>query len=331
MDGKQLVTNIIALSVLVITMVVNVCIQLRTGVLNSHSFFIATIDVIMLFLMLMIYVSSALTILKSKQILESKYQACHDKTLNELAVQQPRLQMTEKLTQYLNKHWVMAVSGSPQFMVARSATSSAAGVICCITSFLNLMPLSILYSVPGCNSDYKWSTLVILMIQYIGLLIGLLAPFWRCYALLTLISRKWICSHIKVFKVESYCTQKLYEWKRSNIPLPIKSRRCKIVIHTLKVIILSFCVGLQMVIVVACKMTSLIPILFVSGVVYRWNLLKGLISTLGFVWEREPQELQQSEDLWQYVLQLQDDVELADGTLKTISNSVNQLIQKAQT
>nr|XP_043613780.1 uncharacterized protein LOC122585722 [Erigeron canadensis] len=332
MDGKELLTNIIALGVLVITMVVNVCIELQTGVLNSYSFVIATIDVVMLLLMLMIYASSALTILKAKQILESKYQASHEKALNELAVQQTGPLMIDKLKQYVKIHGIMAVSGSPQLMVACSATNSAAGVICAISTVIHL-PTIIFNSqdIWECKSDYKWSTSVILVMQHIGVLMATIAPISRCFASLNLkFSTKWIRGHINVFKVESYCTQKLCDWKQSTIPLSLKSRRCKIVIHNLKVLFLSFCIGFQLAIVVACKMASFIPILFVICVLYFWKRLKTMFSALGFVLEKEPEHMQQNKDLSQYVLQLQDDVEFADRTLKVISKSVNHLIQKAE-
>ncbi|KAJ0764646.1 hypothetical protein HanPI659440_Chr08g0294491 [Helianthus annuus] len=85
MDGMELLSNVIALAVLVITLVVNVCIQIETGVVSriyygrcynifiTKSWLTATIYVVMLLALLMIYIYSALMILKSKQILESNY------------------------------------------------------------------------------------------------------------------------------------------------------------------------------------------------------------------------------------------------------------------
>nr|XP_043616627.1 uncharacterized protein LOC122588553 [Erigeron canadensis] len=340
MDGKELLTNIIALGVLVITMVVNVCIQLRTGVVGFHFFpFMATPVVVMLslmlMLMLMIYTSSALTILKSKQILESKYQASHEKALNELAV--PGRLTVKKLKQHVTNHWIMAETGNPQFIVACSATNSGAGVVCTIITLLYVFLIVIIFvfnsqqRIWDCESDYKWSTSVILIMQLIGILTGTIAPISRCFASLNLkFSRKWICSHINVFKVESYYTQKLYDWKRSSIPLSFKSRRYKIVIHNMKVLILSFCIGLQMAIVVACKITSLILILFVICVLFCWKWLKAMFSALRFALRKERQQLQQNEHPTQYILQLQDDVQLADRTMKAMLNSMNHLIQKAE-
>nr|XP_043616650.1 uncharacterized protein LOC122588573 [Erigeron canadensis] len=253
------------------------------------------------------YVTSALTISKSKQILESQYQASHEKALNELEVQQSG-RLIEKLRQYVNNHWIMAGTGNPQFMVACFATSSAAGAICVIMTVFHFP--SEMFN----NSDI-WDDWV---------LVGTIAPISRCFASLNLkFSLKWIYSHIMVFKVECHFTQKLYDWKLSR---------------------------LQMAIVIACKLVSLIPILLVICVMYCWKCLKAMFSALrflfcvlycwgrlmamfsalAFVSEKEPEQLQQKKDLRQYVLQLQDDVELADRTLKAMLNSVNHLIQNAE-
>ncbi|MFS7960869.1 hypothetical protein Hanom_Chr08g00708121 [Helianthus anomalus] len=123
MDSKELLTNIIALCVLVITLVVNVCIQIQTGVvsntsvvLNSHgddnsfitykNWLIAFIYVAMLLVLLMIHICSALMILKSKQILESKYKVAHETALKDLHLQQPGRVKVEKLKQHVSNHWI---------------------------------------------------------------------------------------------------------------------------------------------------------------------------------------------------------------------------------
>ncbi|XP_076953832.1 uncharacterized protein LOC143628034 [Bidens hawaiensis] len=151
MDSKELLTNIIALGVLVITLVVNICIQVETGVvandhlpnnyyyyyfnsydsyskfssiLESFSWIIAIFYVAMLLMLLMIHACSALMILKSKQILDSRYKAGHETTLKDVDLQQPTV---EKLKQHVSNHWIMAETGSPQFMTVCSAVSSASG------------------------------------------------------------------------------------------------------------------------------------------------------------------------------------------------------------
>ncbi|XP_076905955.1 uncharacterized protein LOC143561870 [Bidens hawaiensis] len=291
MDSKELLTNTIALEVLVITLVVNVFIQTETGEVPNYeapyyhivifnTWKVAIGYVAMLLALLMIHACSALMIPKAKQILESKYKACQEIALKDLELQQPTV---KKLKQHVKNHWIMAGTGSPQFMTVSSATTSAAG--------------------------------------------GTVAPLSRCFTSLSFeMSIKWIWNHIRVFKVESYYTQKLSEWKRSSIPLTFSSRKYKIVIQNLKVLILGFCIGIQKMVVVACKMIALIPNLFVIGILccfHSWNWLNNVLV-------ERPSQVQHNRDLSLYVLQLQDDMELAMTTLKSISKSVNHVIEKAE-
>lgn len=354
MESKELVSNMIALSVLVITLVVNVCIQINTGVLNYHvddvaGFFplkyhyvsagnnaITSIYVGILLMLLIIYVCSSLAILKSKQILESKYQAARQTTLQYQDQQQPRRLLTvQKLMQHVSNYWIMAQTGSPQFMVACSAATSASGVLCALTTLFAI--LIVIYNIQyrrNFNSDYKWSILMIFIVQFIGVILGTIAPLVRCFSALSFkLSTKWIWKHIKVSKVESYWTQMLYDWKQSSIPFSYSSRKCKIVIQNLKILILSICIGFQKTVVVACKIIAVIPIFLVICVLYCthcWKLLRAVFSASSTVFIQSPEQLGKDKDLRRYVLQLQDDIEFAERTLKGISKSVNQLIRKAE-
>nr|XP_043616595.1 uncharacterized protein LOC122588522 [Erigeron canadensis] len=354
MNNKELLTNIIALDVLVITLVVNVCIQIDTGLVandgglaifnggaylrfvKSHNWLIAIIYVVMLLFLLIIYTCSALTILKSKQILESKYQRGHETALKDLESQEEGRSTVEKLKQHVNHCWIMAGTSSPQFITVCSATTCAAGVICVSSTVIHIIiimhftrPYMMYY-----GSDYNWSTLLILLTQFIGVLLGTIAPLSRCFACLSFkVSIKWIWNDIKVYKVESYCTEKLCDWKQRSIPFKFSNRRCKIVMQNLKVLILSLCIGFQKTIVVACKMTMMIPVFVVMCVLYSkhfWNWLKAKFSSSVTALVEKPDQLEQYKDLSQYALQLQDDRELTKRTLKDISKSVNYLIQKAE-
>ncbi|KAM0042911.1 hypothetical protein Hdeb2414_s0010g00335241 [Helianthus debilis subsp. tardiflorus] len=143
----------------------------------------------------------------------------------------------------------------------------------------------------------------------------------------------WIWNHIRVFKVESYCTQKLSDWKQSSIPMKLSSRRCKIFVHDLKVLSLSFCIGFQKMIVIACKMIAFIPIFIAIGFLscfHCWKWLKVMFGASYNVSVETTTQLQHKKNLSQYVLQLQDDMELAERILTRISKSVNRLIQTAE-
>ncbi|PWA88444.1 hypothetical protein CTI12_AA090850 [Artemisia annua] len=303
MNGKELLTNIIALDILVITSIVNVCIQIKTGVIEVLSYLgYVLLYVAMLLSLLIIHTCSGLTILKSKHIMELKYQAGHETALKDLELQQPGRLTVEKLKQHVKTHWIMAGTGSPQFITACSATTSASGVICVFSTVIHVLMLSIHISfrslgrcARGCRSDYKWSITVILIIQFIGSLVGTIAPLCRCYAALSFkLSIKWIWNHIKVLKVESYWTQMLYDWKHSSIPFSVSSRKIKIVIQN-----------------------------------FKW--FEAMFSASSIVMGQNPEQQENFNDqLRRYVLQLQDDMELSERTFKSISKSANGLIKKAE-
>ncbi|GKA02872.1 hypothetical protein Tco_0675653 [Tanacetum coccineum] len=354
MNSKELLTNIIALGIMVITLIVNVCIQIYTGVIgdsaaDDYKWVVKGIGlfyVAMLLILLIIQTCSGLTILKSKQIIELKYQARHGTALKDLELQQPGRLTVEKLKQHVKNHWIMAGTGSPQFITACSATTSAAGVICVVSTVIHVFISAVnnfetiirKYEsdifVSDHQSDYDWSVTLILKVQLIGSLVGTIAPLCRCYAAMTFkLSIKWIWNHIKVFKVESYWTQKLYDWKQSSIPFLVNSRKTKIFIHNIKAIFLIICIGVQMTVVVACKMIALIPIFFVICVLFCircWKWFKAMFSASSIVMGQYPEQQSNFNDLRRYVLQLQDDMELSERTLKSISKSVNRLMKKAE-
>ncbi|KAI3523300.1 hypothetical protein L1887_01361 [Cichorium endivia] len=351
MDSNELVSNIIALGILVITLVVNICIQIYTGIIfNAEEFVEASgsefplflrlyylaSTVVPLLMLLIIYACSSLAILKSKQILESKYRAAHEKISKDQELRQPGGLLTvEKLKQHVSNYWIMAGTGSPQFMAACAATTSASGVICAISTGLLIFIMTGNFQYLGDHkSDYKWSTSVIFLIQFIGVILGTIAPLARWFAALSFkLSVKWIWKQVKVFKVESYWTQKLYDWKQNSIPLPSSFRKCKIVTEHLKNLSLSICIGIQKAVVVACKMIAVIPILFVICVLYclrglKW--LKAMLSTSRVVLRQNHKEqVSEDKDPSGYVLHLQDDIQFTERTLKHLLKSVNRLIQNA--
>ncbi|KAM0032250.1 hypothetical protein Hdeb2414_s0016g00472951 [Helianthus debilis subsp. tardiflorus] len=356
MDNKELLTNIIALGVLVITLVVNVCMQINTGLLSlyhheellvtnveakdrspymyayAHRYgIVATIYVGLLLMLLIIYACSFITILKTKQILNSKYQVAHEANLKDLQSDLTGRLTVEKLKQHVRNYWIMAGTSSSQFVTACSAITSASGVICaCSTVF----PVYMMYlgALRDYKSDYKWSMLVIFITQFIGVILGSIAPLFRCFADLSFsLSIKWMWNRINVFKVESYWTQKLCDWKHSSLAFSVSSRKSRIVIQNSSTVILSICIAFQKMVVVACKMMAFIPIFFVIGVLYGirgWKGMKAMFSSEGT--HATPGQIEKFKDLQCYILTLEDDIELAERTLKGITKSVNLVIQKAE-
>ncbi|KAJ0749989.1 hypothetical protein HanPSC8_Chr05g0204001 [Helianthus annuus] len=369
MDSKELLTNVTALVVLVITLVINVGIQTNTGVIvkkgkevdrplasissrengprelfevanltignltaatkkmevqviGSISYVtIARIYVIFLVLLLIIYASSSLAIPKIKNIIQQKYRQAASEDVPSTASNpqsETRNFLTvNKLHQQVSNYWIMAGSGSPQFMSACSATTTASGVICISTFIIHAVTIVFAIINEGnrkFGSDYQRSVVVIFIVQSMGVVVGTLAPLSRC-----VVSR-----HVKlVFKVEKYWTQMLYDWKNSrisnhgtmsSISLPFRGHKLKVVIKNLKSPILNFCIILQKGVVVVCKITAFV-VAFVLDLVCT---SKGTRTRTGNLEQRK------------YVLQLENEDELADKTLEGLLKSLDLLILKGE-
>ncbi|KAJ9549798.1 hypothetical protein OSB04_022341 [Centaurea solstitialis] len=337
MDNKTLLANIIGLTILVITVIVNICIQIFTGVITNWpistfaggryyiSLAWAYVYMVLMFLLLIILISSSITIPTSKKILEFKYQAKSKTTSVEHRVDMSTI---EKLRQSVRRYWVMAESGNPQFVMASNPLSNASGIICVITLVTHLVIVLDIYFTAGhgytdYQSDYKWSTLFIFITQFIGVVVGSIAPIFRCFTVLRfkLLTR----NHLMVLKVEKYWTQMLCGWKESRLPFLSTARRSRGAINNLKNIILSLCILFQNAVVVSCKMIGLIVFIILVVCYYCWKSMKKLCTTRIASGSDDT-----SGDLSNHVLQIQDEMEFAEITVKGISNSMNRLIQKSR-
>ncbi|PWA53017.1 hypothetical protein CTI12_AA449360 [Artemisia annua] len=353
MNRKDLVTNIIALGLLVITLVVNICIQINTGLVSysedmrikednmgghkiksmaiySYANRITAITyVAMLLMLMMIYICSALMILKSKQDLESKYQAAHERAL---LVQQQAGQLTvENLKQRVINYGIMAGTGSPQLMTVCSATSSASAVICVsiywlhytkTVNYLGNESKHIAY-----DSDYKWSILVIYYIQYIGITLGAAVMLSRFLTPLTnMSSTEGIWKLIKFYEVESCWTHTLSDWKHNRL-YSSSSPNFKIVFYKLQILGLTLLTLSQKAIVITCKAIRIIPVLISMFFLCYYACLFLLLELFGI---QMPRQSEPTRNIHQYVLQLQDDMELPDEALYFIIKSVERSIQNAE-
>ncbi|KAJ0635304.1 hypothetical protein HanOQP8_Chr17g0649361 [Helianthus annuus] len=347
MDNKTLLANVIGLSILVLTMIVNVCIQLNTRVIDRYPYdgtnisymdfaIVAYIYTAIIILLLIIMISSSLTIPASKEILESKYQATHKIHLaNQRHI---RMSIVEKLRHNVTRYWVMAETGSPQFVMAINPLSTASAIICALSLLvtLNLVRASPLTSswhrrLIRYESPYEWTTSAIFITQSIGVVVGTVAPILRCFSVFNykLVITKWNRNHFMFFKVEKYWTQKLHEWKQSPILFLLSSPRLRNLICNAKNTILSFCIGFQKGIVASCKLIWLIAITIPLLAITCFYHLKSL-KARWFTPPNSPRTDDIDIDVRNYVLQIDVEMELAEKTLKGISKSINFFISKAE-
>ncbi|XP_024995343.1 uncharacterized protein LOC112528553 [Cynara cardunculus var. scolymus] len=189
------------------------------------------------------------------------------------------------------------------------------------------------------GSDYEWSIVVIVIIQVIGILVGIIAPVFRCFAALSFrLSLKWVKKHTKVCEVEKYWTQKLLEWKQIPLAFPLSGRISKALVYNLYHLILNLGITCQKVIVVSCKIIGLIPLVTVIIGVFCVNCCKSLKANFFLMPVASNRETEHAfeqnhdtnQDIENYVLQLQDEMELGRRTLKRFSNSANRSIKKGE-
>ncbi|KAJ0914580.1 hypothetical protein HanPSC8_Chr06g0240191 [Helianthus annuus] len=277
LDNKSLLANVMGLSIFVITIIVDVGIQIQTQVISRESvhpfvmspFMAACIYMGMLLFLLVIFISSAVTIPNLKKLVELKYQA----TLNDQNLQENRILKVEELRQLLKIHCIMAMTSSPQFVLANTPLSSASSVICVISmvvyislSWHGFQGLGRLY-----GSVYRASTPEIFLAQSMGVLLGSVFSIYRCYAILRLKSfANQNRNHFSVFKVEKYWTPELCEIKESLKDMFSTPR------FEVSNIFKSIWIKSQRFFIVFCKIIEHIPIIIIF---MPYKSLKDMLST----------------------------------------------------
>nr|KAJ0226828.1 hypothetical protein LSAT_V11C100027010 [Lactuca sativa] len=329
MNDKELLMNIVALGILIITITVNVWIQIST----TTPLTIPILIIIMIFSLPWPF-SVALTVSASRRILQHKYKELHRLASNHQEMNtNMNMNMNfsyKRLICYVKKHWMMAETGNPQFVVACSSVSSALGVICsvlvCISFYFLITLFGDTSNLQYGRSDYKWSINVIVTIQSIGTIVGSIAPIFRCLSS-TIdfnFSKKWIKNHLNVFRVEKHWIQRLQHWKRCHVRSHIPGRHCKKAFHSIKNMILNFCIGIQITVVIICNTICLLPRSFL---IFCKSLFKSFkqepnVSTNGNV--------NLDQEYTRYVLQVEVETKLSKRILRNALNSMTRLLHESE-
>ncbi|XP_049387394.1 uncharacterized protein LOC125851669 [Solanum stenotomum] len=304
MDNKDILMGMTALGILVITLVVNVCIELGTGIIYSEKTEHIVVMLSMVFLFV-IMCFSALTVPTIKSYLELEYR----ERGNMIEIDDPvdgEKPVEVKLKENLSKFFVMAKTGNPQFVMARSATCAACCAICCLNCLLllevsfrdNLFDAHVLSM-----SDYRRSTYCISRIQSAGVAVGTVSSLIRWFAIATIKSSSKSIS----IKVERHWLERLKDWKDSPFALEIKNPKCRKLVQQIQNIILLNCIRVQILIVVVSKIVQLFPILLLSllrSCFYSSSQCNNIINS-----ESESAE-NLEEDISRYVLHLEGEEEL---------------------
>nr|KYP55347.1 hypothetical protein KK1_001559 [Cajanus cajan] len=271
-ENKDTMMNLMAMAILVVTMIVNICIQFVTGVIYVFWVEHGVIMLIMLIL-LMTMTSSAISIPKMKHYFELKYKM-NEEALKESSTlfREEENQIVNRLRDQLMKFWMMTHTSSPQFVLGRSVTCTASGGFCLLSTLTlveamlrsYLMPWSFEFCTGDC--DYKWSIILILVVQVAAVVFGTIAPAFRWFVVISYrcpSARNGSCK--RKFHVEGYWTTKLVNIKESPLGFRIHNRHYRKLAHDAKLLLLCFCIKLQVGIVLMCKATQYVSIYLMPG------------------------------------------------------------------
>ncbi|XP_057770997.1 uncharacterized protein LOC130990781 [Salvia miltiorrhiza] len=330
MDDKSLLMNVVALGIMVITITGNVCIQviqMRSYLDLRRAFWEESVAMGLMLLLLLMFISSALTILSTKQFLETRYHDMHNSILNE----EELVDITKKLRVLIKKYWVMAETSSPQFVMARSVTSTVSGIVSLIVAF-NLVEAEIRIAVKEgifdhAFSSYKQSTRVILLSQTVGVIVGAIAPTSRWFVAINHRTSTGCRRSIQdAFTVEGYWTQKLVEWRQSSLSVEIQHLKSRKVLHGLRGLILRLGIFVQHLIVMASKLVLSVSICTMRLMSFCLNYIRRSRQKHICDSNSDSGEV----DMRRYVIQLQGEAELPAETLSNIFKEVDEIIRKAK-
>ncbi|KAL5980279.1 hypothetical protein ACLOJK_028187 [Asimina triloba] len=128
MEDSQVILNLVPLVILVITVIVNICIQVGTGVIYA---FIPEhiITLCFMLMMLLITCSSALTIPTMKGLLKQQLELNCQEMQQQRQLNEPAMSTVESLKIDIRKYWTMALTSNPQNVLSRSSLGIAAGIV----------------------------------------------------------------------------------------------------------------------------------------------------------------------------------------------------------
>ncbi|XP_073137575.1 uncharacterized protein [Henckelia pumila] len=341
MNGKEILTNVTALGILVITVNVNVWIQLtaleaRENGQSRTALLSATIFAIVLLLAL---VSLAIMVPTMKRCVESKYQEMYKVALME--------QLVRTGVAYdgihvgdVKKYWVMVETGSPEFVAARSVVSMASSAIwfpAAMTLVNRTFWISSTKAIKGFYVDsvsaYGSAMALIIIFQLAGVCVGTLsaAVKWFVFAH-AMCSKTADRSFKKKSQIEAFWTQRLVDWRGNLSSLHIRHYRCGKCLHAAKIRILNLCVGVQFSIVLSSKVIVFVSTELLSILLWCLKCFKKSKTHPSDVTTSNDHVESESghgteQDLSRFVILLEGEAKLPEVTLKRICNQAENMIQ----
>ncbi|KAL7138964.1 hypothetical protein ABFS83_09G018400 [Erythranthe nasuta] len=333
MDDREMLMNVTALAILVVTVIVNVCVQIiqMRQFLNGRKMVVEEIIAVAVMLVsLVMMASSAVMILATKRYLKTKYhemlQTASDEQIENLTF--------DKLRLMIQKYWVMAETSNPQFVIARSVTCTTSGILSLFVALVLLeveirmvMEYNILHQ---SISNYAWSTKLILFTQTIGVMVGTIAPASRWFiAINNFRSRNESGNRIRsAFTVERYWTQKMVDWRQGSLSFRIRHLKSRKFLHDLRGLFLKLCIYFQHVIVSSSKLVLLVSVCVTAPAIACLNYVRSLTRQKRI--SHSVSSRDHEVDIRGYVMLLEGEVELPKETLESICREVDEVIRKGK-
>ncbi|KAH6755276.1 hypothetical protein C2S53_015505 [Perilla frutescens var. hirtella] len=335
-DGDILI-NVTALGILIVTVVADVCIQVvgtRSFLHHRVLFPEEILALILMLLLLLVLGSTAIMALTTKKCLEAKYQEKHN-----LATSQEFSDMgaavVDKLRILVRRYWVMAETSSPQFVIARSAACAASGVIC-LANALVLTQAIVRTGVANrslslTGSSYGCSTKYILLTQTVGVIVGTISTSFRwCIAV------RFRCpvaddrSLRNEFKVEDYWYRKLVEWQGTSISPKIRHHKLRRAIYKARRRAVEFMIRAQIFAVLFNKLLLVISCFITGAFIKVFQHLKKKMSNSVDSAARQVHRDEFLQNVRPNSLRLEGEADLPDYMLQSIPKHVDEVLETAR-
>ncbi|KAI3469822.1 hypothetical protein Pfo_026485 [Paulownia fortunei] len=344
MGDKEIVMNVTAFGILIITVIVDVCIQvveMRSSLHHRLLFPEEILAMIFMMLLLLLLGSSAIMVLTTKRYLEAKHQEMHNVALNQ-EISDMGVVTADKLRGLVKKYWVMAETSSPQFVIARSVTCATSGVMCLLNALIlaeaQIRMVVVHKRFSQTASSYGYSTKWILLAQTIGVIVGTIAPAYRwCTAVSFRCSsegNRSLKNELK--KIEAYWTQKLMECKGSWPASRIRHQKCRKLLYSAKGLALKFVVTAQILIVFSSKLVLVISSSLAGPFFYCFKFIKQLMmqQRVDSIPRHVDRETESGDNMVllvkRHALRLEGEAELPDSTLRSICKEVDKVIETGE-
>ncbi|KAL8465460.1 hypothetical protein ACS0TY_034820 [Phlomoides rotata] len=258
--------------------------------------------------------------------MEAKYQDMHKLVLKEEDMLNRRdTFVIDDLRRGMMKYWVMAETSNPQFLMARSVVCTTSSSFMCVILLVSayvymFRAVPRRFLVP--QSSYKASTVLILVIQSIGVAIGTIVPTLRWFAAVSFkcsAAQNWK-TFKKAFKIESHWTQILVDCRDSFSGS--QTRKC---FHDAKWFAVTLCIGLQIFTLHLSKVFVVFSVLLTSPFFLSFILVKKMVNWRSFKVEGSVDDM--NLNLKRYVLLLEGQAELPTRVLKNMYHDANNMIR----